>query len=144
MLWKLNFYTTPSTHNDFFFLEKTLLRRHVSELIAPSSGRMSPRSLRYCSVFGLSWDVIRTLKIKNYWIEKCFWRSHPLITVFARIFRSLHYNCGWQGCVLVHRDPVTCDRVAQWHCVTVTVLSRHCTTNNKPGRSYICNTVTRI
>jgi hypothetical protein len=38
----------------FFFIEKTLLRRHVSELTAPSSGHMSLRRLRYCSDFRLS------------------------------------------------------------------------------------------
>jgi hypothetical protein len=34
-------YNTVSTQRFFFFLEKTLLRRHVLELIAPSSGHMS-------------------------------------------------------------------------------------------------------
>jgi hypothetical protein len=47
----------------FFFIEKALLGRHVSELIAPASGRASLLTLRYCNAFGLSLRRDKELKI---------------------------------------------------------------------------------
>jgi hypothetical protein len=65
----------------FFFIEKPLLLRHVSELIAPSSGRTSLRRVHYCNAFGLSLTVLSPAPYYEHRTRQNF--HHNLITRFA-------------------------------------------------------------
>jgi hypothetical protein len=40
-----------------------------------------------------------------------FFEATPFNRRFCTNFRSLHYSWNWQGCILLHRDPVKCDCV---------------------------------